>query len=155
MAIQGVLTRQKCAETPYATFWTPSLDDLVPQKVILFLGQLFPYFQLFRDFSKTVRCLVTSHIQSFSGPCPSEPHQKVSATEPIFMFTSHFFFEMTLPNTFQNLFFVEFWWPPKARDLSPAASGGFGFWKWPHFFYFATKLQNPIFHDFSAFFDDF
>ena len=71
---------------------------------------------------------MTSHIQSFSGPCPSEPHQKVSATEPIFIFTSHFF-KMTLPDTFQNLFFVDFGWPPKARDLSPAASGGFGFWK--------------------------
>jgi hypothetical protein len=34
MAIEGVLTRQKCAETPYATFWHPPLKDLVPQKAI-------------------------------------------------------------------------------------------------------------------------
>ena len=34
MAIEGVLTRQKCAETPYATFWSPSLKDLAPQKAI-------------------------------------------------------------------------------------------------------------------------
>ena len=108
MAIQGVLTRQKCAETPHATFWTPTLDDLVPQKVIFLLGQLFPYFRLFRDFSKTDPCLVTSHIQSFSGPCPSKPPQKVSATEPIFIFSFHISSKWRYRTLFKTYFLVEF-----------------------------------------------
>ena len=40
MAIEGVLTRQKCAETPYATFWHPPIFDLLPQKVITSLFKL-------------------------------------------------------------------------------------------------------------------
>ena len=37
MAIEGVLTRQKCAETPPATFWDPVPPDLVaPNCDILF-----------------------------------------------------------------------------------------------------------------------
>ena len=146
MAIQGVLTRQKCAETPYATFWDPTLDDLVPQKVIFFLGQLFPYFRVFRDFSKTDPCLVTSHIQSFSGPCPSEPHQKVSATEPIFIFSFHISSKWRYRTLFKTYFFVDFWWPPKSpRRVSGGLRRVYILKNDPHFFLFFKKWVNPIF----------
>ena len=129
MAIQGVLTRQKCAETPYATFWTPSLDDLVPQKVIFLLGQLFPYFRLFLDFSKTDPCLVTSHIQSFSGPCPSEPHQKVSAAEPIFIFTFHISSKWRYRTLFKTYFLWNLGDPQKPETCLRRPPAGLDFEK--------------------------
>ena len=49
----GVLTRQKCAETPHTTFWHPSLNHMVPQK---------PISSLF-NFSK----FSPSHIPSCVG----------------------------------------------------------------------------------------
>ena len=41
MAIEGVLTRQKCAKIPYATFWHPPLKDLVPHKSSFLFIQIF------------------------------------------------------------------------------------------------------------------
>ena len=78
VAIEGVLTRQKCAETPYATFWHPSLKDLVPQKVISSLFKLSG-FSLSRNTSNIrlrsfyfVPGTPSSYFQIFPQRCAPE-----------------------------------------------------------------------------------
>ena len=127
-------------------FLAPELPRSGPAKRHFLLSQVcFPYFRVFLDLSWKVRCLVTSHIQSFSGPCPSEPPQKVSATEPNSIFTSPFFSKWRDRTLFKTYLLVDIGWPPKARDLSPAASGGFGFWKMTPIFLFCLKTAKSYF----------
>ena len=84
IAIEGVLTRQKCAETPYATFWHPSLKDLAPQKAISSLFKLSGFSP-----SRNTSCFglrsfyfvpgdTSSYFQIFPQRCAPENDRKPS-----------------------------------------------------------------------------